>query len=161
VAGLSTPNPLYYFWGVTASLVKDNTLEVKNKILLWHKWLGHPSFGYMENLSPHLFSNWNKEELLCETCVNTKSHQTSYNDSLSRNIYSFDLIHTDVWGPSPILSKSGYKWFILFIDDHSRMTWLYLLKSKDEVPKVVKDFHNLIKTQFGKGIKIIRSDNGT
>jgi len=41
------------------------------------------------------------------------------------------------------------------------MTWLYLLKTKDEVSKVIQDFHKLVKTQFGKEIKTIRSDNGT
>ena len=41
------------------------------------------------------------------------------------------------------------------------MTWLYLLKTKDEVSKVIQDFHKLVKTQFGKEIKTIRSNNGT
>ena len=41
------------------------------------------------------------------------------------------------------------------------MTWLYLLKTKDEVSKVIQSFHKLVKIQFGKEIKILRSDNRT
>jgi hypothetical protein len=41
------------------------------------------------------------------------------------------------------------------------MVWLYLLKTKDEVPKVVQIFYKMVKTQFGKEIKIKRSDNVT
>lgn len=43
------------------------------------------------------------------------------------------LIHYDVWGPTPILVSSGIRWFVIFVDDCSRMTWLYLMKNKSEV----------------------------
>ena len=43
---------------------------------------------------------------------------------------SFELIHSDLWGPAPVDSYDGYKYFVLFIDDKSHATWLYLLKSK-------------------------------
>jgi hypothetical protein len=41
------------------------------------------------------------------------------------------------------------------------MTWLYILKIKDEVSKTFKNFHKMIKVRFEKQIKMIRSDNGT
>jgi hypothetical protein len=37
---------------------------------------------------------------------------------------------------------------------------VYLLKRKDEVPKIIKEFFNLMQNQFGKNIKCFRSDNG-
>jgi Reverse transcriptase (RNA-dependent DNA polymerase) len=40
------------------------------------------------------------------------------------------------------------------------MTWVYLLKKKDEVAKVFKSFYTMIQNQFDKGIKVFRSDNG-
>jgi transposase InsO family protein len=73
---------------------------------------------------------------------------------------SFDLIHSDVWGPSPVVSKSRFRWYLIFVDDYSRMTWLYLLKTK-EVKKVFKEFITMVKIQFERNIKVIRSDNGT
>jgi transposase InsO family protein len=73
----------------------------------------------------------------------------------------FDLIHSDTWGSAPVDSKEGFKYFLTFIDDKSRATWLYLLKSKKEVPIIFKNFYNMIENQFGTSIKVIRFDNGT
>lgn len=142
-----------------ASLVVDQT-EVQNKIWTWHRRLGHPSLGYMKKLLPHLFKNNNLTVFNCDTCIKAKSHRVSYAPSSNKSNSPFDLIHSDVWGPAPVSSIDGNKWFVLFIDDCTRMTWVYLLKSKDEVPSVFKNFYTMIKTQFGKGIKFFRSDNG-
>jgi Integrase core domain len=60
-----------------------------------------------------------------------------------------------------VVSKSSFKWYLIFNDDCSRMTWMYLLKSKDKVKRVFKEFITMVKTQFEKTIKVIRSDNET
>ena len=72
----------------------------------------------------------------------------------------FELVHSDVWGPT-IESFDGYKYFVTFVDDFSRVTWIYLLKFKNEVVDVFKDFHTLVMTQFSTKLQILRSDNGT
>lgn len=72
----------------------------------------------------------------------------------------FAFIHSDVWGPSPLSIVSGVRWFVIFVDDCSRMTWLYLLKYKDEVFKVFQSFHAMIQTQFSAPIRVLRSNNG-
>jgi Integrase core domain len=108
---------------------------------------------------PDLFSNIDMSMFNCETRIKVKSHRISYNISLNKCEKPFDLIHSDVWGPSPIVSVYGYKWFVLFIDDCTRMTWVYLLKGKDEVLDVFKTFHKMVQTQFGQEIKMLRSDN--
>src|SRR3954471_18438929 len=61
-------------------------------------------------------------------------------------------------GPSPVSSISGYSYYICFIDDFSRYTWVYLLRHKSEVFQEYTDFTNMIQTQFQKRIKIFRSD---
>ena len=48
-----------------------------------------------------------------------------------------------------------------FIDDYTRMTWLYLLKHKDDVFSVFQSFHTMIQTQFSAKIQILRFDNGS
>ncbi|RVW24902.1 Retrovirus-related Pol polyprotein from transposon TNT 1-94 [Vitis vinifera] len=63
-------------------------------------------------------------------------------------------------GPSPITTVNGFKWFVLFVDDCTRMTWLYLLKHKDEVLGVFKSFHAMVQTQFSAKVQVLRSDNG-
>ena len=72
----------------------------------------------------------------------------------------FSLIHSDVWGPSRIIAFKGYRWFVSFIDDFSRTTWIYLMKEKSEVHSIFKNFHKMICTQFGAIVKTVRSDNG-
>ena len=46
---------------------------------------------------------------------------------------TLDLIHSDVYGPMPSTSLSDYQYYIIFMDDYSRKTWIYFLKAKDEV----------------------------
>jgi len=58
-----------------------------------------------------------------------------------------------------VASKLGYKYFVTFVDDFSRMTWLYLMKSRSEMFDVFRGFCAEIKTQFGVHVKILRSDN--
>jgi transposase InsO family protein len=60
-----------------------------------------------------------------------------------------------------LVSFNGYKYFVIFIDDFSRTTWLYLLKNKSEVFSQFVDFCNYVENQFDTKIKIFRSDNGT
>ena len=47
------------------------------------------------------------------------------------------------------------------MDDFTRITWLYLLKFKNEVLEVFQDFHRLVNTQFASNIHVLRSDNGS
>ena len=54
----------------------------------------------------------------------------------------------------------GGKYFVTFIDDHSRKTWIYFLKTKDEVFEIFKEFKALVENMIGKKIKTLHSDNG-
>ena len=53
------------------------------------------------------------------------------------------------------------KWFITFIDDHTRLCWVYLLTDKTEVRSIFMNFHSMIQTQFHTKIQIFRPNNGT
>ena len=72
----------------------------------------------------------------------------------------FELIHSDLWGPAPLNSINGFKYYVLFIDHFTRFTWLYLLKSKSEVFAKFVRFKAMIENQFSAKIKIFRSDGG-
>ena len=80
--------------------------------------------------------------------------------SLNKSQIPYELIHSDVWGPSPKTTMSGVRWFVIFVDDCTRMTWLYLMKNKNEVFSVFRSFHEMVKTQFSATIRILRFDNG-
>ncbi|KAA0060527.1 Retrovirus-related Pol polyprotein from transposon TNT 1-94 [Cucumis melo var. makuwa] len=66
----------------------------------------------------------------------------------------------DVWGPSKVTTPSGKRWFVTFIDDHTRLTWVYLITDKSEVSSIFQNFYHTIETQFHTKIAILRSDNG-
>ena len=71
----------------------------------------------------------------------------------------FELVHSDIWGPCRINSVLGFRYFIIFIDDHFRNTWLFLLKDRSELFSIFKNFYMEIQTQFGVAIHKLRSDN--
>lgn len=89
----------------------------ERQIWLWHRRLGHPSFGYLKHLFPELFSSLHESDFRCETCIQAKSHRVPYPIRLNKCETPFVLIHSDVWGPAPITSSSGIRWFVTFVDD--------------------------------------------
>jgi len=132
----------------------------KKEIWLWHYHLGHSSFTYMKHLFLDLFSQLKHFDFQCETCILAKSHRICYPLHQNKKDTPFTLIHFDVWGSFPINIVSRFNWFVLFVDDYTRMTWLYLLKHKDEVFGVFKSFHVMVNTQFSAKIQVFQSDNG-
>ena len=128
------------------------------KAWLLHRRLGHPSIGYLKLMFPKLASSLNS--LDCETCHLAKSHRHSFKLNNTRVPTPFSLIHSDVWGPAPIHGGQGLRYFLLFIDDFSRMTWVYFLKNKSEVFDKFTQFYKMVQTQYKQCIQVLRSDNG-
>jgi len=89
-----------------------------------------------------------------------KFAKTPFPSSDSRVTRILDLIHIDVSGWMSHAPLSGYEYYILFIDDHSRRTWNYFLKTKSEVFKRFQEFKALVETQTSRKIKVFRLDNG-
>lgn len=58
-------------------------------------------------------------------------------------------------------TMAGKRWFVTFINDHTRLCWVYLMHDKSEVENIFKDFYKMIETQVQTRICILRSDNGT
>ena len=63
---------------------------------------------------------------------------------------TLELIHSDACGTMPSTYLSGYEYYVTFIDDYSRKTWIYFLKTKDEVFKKFKEFKSLIENHSEK-----------
>ncbi|PRQ35370.1 putative RNA-directed DNA polymerase [Rosa chinensis] len=131
-----------------------------SELWLWHRRLGYPSFGVMKKSMPSLFLGVSESSLHCETCALAKSHRSSYPSSFHSSTMPFELIHSDVWGPSKHSTLSGMRYFVLFIDDFTRLSWVVLLKSKDSVFSAFTAFHKLVRTQYDAHVKVFRSDNG-
>ena len=82
-----------------------------------------------------------------------------FNNSVSHALSSFNLIHSDVWGSSPISTPGGSRYFVIFVDDFSHYTWIYLFKNRSKIYQIYRDFTKMIESQFSKHIKVFRSDN--
>ena len=65
----------------------------------------------------------------------------------------------DIRGPYRVQSKGGHRFFLNIVDDNTRTKWVTLLKHKSDAYSALEKFINLATTQFGKLVKIVRSDN--
>ena len=70
-----------------------------------------------------------------------------------------ELVHFDVWS-SPIISVSGYKYYVTFIDDFSRFTWLFPLRFKYDVFSCFVKFKSLVENLFSCKLKYFQTDGG-
>ena len=73
-----------------------------------------------------------------------KSHQLPYPRSTSVSSFSLQLIFSDVWGPAP-QSVGHYQYYVSFIDDFSKFTWIFLLKNRSGVFDVFIQFQQLVE----------------
>lgn len=95
-----------------------------------------------------------------QSCALGKFAKLPFDSSTTQVDAPFHLLHCDLWGPSPVLSKLGYKYFVLFIDQFSRYSWVYFLRVKSELANIANNFITMIETQLERRIKIFRSDPG-
>ena len=84
----------------------------------------------------------------------------SFPSSAKRANKILELVHSDVFGPVsvPSLGKSVY--YVSFIYEFSRNTWIYFLRKKSEVFDKFKEFKALVENQTEKKINTLRTDNG-
>lgn len=123
--------------------------------------MGHPNTQYLKRVVPSIFRNKTSFELQCEICELAKHQRSVFPKSVYKPFKPFTIIHSDLWGPSRTPNRTHTKWFVTFIDDHTRLCWVYLLKEKIDVRSVFVNFHSMVQTQFQTNIQILRTDNGT
>ena len=98
---------------------------------------------------------------ICHACQYGKQNRRPFPKSSWRATYKLQLIHTDVLGPQRIESLAGSRYYIAFIDNFSRMCWIFFfLKFKSEIAGVFWKFKKMVENQSGCKIQDVRSDNG-
>jgi hypothetical protein len=146
----------------TIDLSSFHLSHSSSSFYLWHFHLGHVSssrlrflapIGALGNLQPCDISD-------CSGCKLVKFFAFPFDISIYVFSFPFDLIHYDVWGPYFVATKGGSRYYVFFIDDHTRYCWVYLLKHHYEFFEIYTAFGALIKTQHFIVIKCFRCDLG-
>ena len=102
----------------------------------------------------------NEHEGVCRVCALGKNSKHSFPSSNRRSKGLLDLVHSDICGSMPVPSLGGYLYLTTFIDDFSQRTWIYFLKSKDEVFSKFQEFKPQVENLTDRKIQVFRSNNG-
>src|SRR5450432_878347 len=168
-------NGMYEVEVSTCFLTRKSTKKVQKRkpkslsLDHWHHRLGHLNYSDIRKLmnmatgiriSPEID---NKDLKFCTLCLEGKMHCRYNKQSLTRASRKLELIHSDLCGPFPTNSVSGSRYFIIFVDDATRYTWVYFLKTKssEEVLRAFQQFKALIEKEVETSICRFRCDNGT
>jgi transposase InsO family protein len=95
----------------------------------------------------------------CEVCIQAKMTKKPF-PKVERNSQLLELVHSDICEINGILTRGGKRYFITFINDYSRLTYVYLLRTKDEAFEKFKEFKKMIENKKERQIKVLRSDRG-
>ncbi len=96
----------------------------------------------------------------CETCIGGKQHRTPFNSSKRQSKETLELVHSDVCGKISEKSLGGGQYFLTFTDDKSRYSWVYILKTKDQVFDCFVKWKALVEKSSKNKVKTLRTDNG-
>lgn len=156
--------------GVYRLCIKSPTLFVASAAVatseMWHRRLGHINSqdlntmknGVVEGISYPDRAVIDKSK--CITCCEGKQARLPFTHKGTRSEAVLELVHADVCGPMEQVSIGSSRYFLLFVDDFSRMAFVYFLKAKSEVYKYFKEFKAFVERQTGRKLKVLRTDNG-
>lgn len=125
---------------------------------LWHRRLAHLHPASMKKILGNRLSDI--PESCCDTCVKAKHHQRFERTRVPRSTRPFELVHSDLCGPLNH-STGGSTYYIVYVDDCTRYTEVYLLVTKASAEVISKFTHYKAWAESqGYRIKRFRCDNG-
>nr|GEX88763.1 retrovirus-related Pol polyprotein from transposon TNT 1-94 [Tanacetum cinerariifolium] len=134
---------------------------------LWHRRLSYLNFETINLLSKNdivvgLPMLKIVKDHLCSSCELGKAKRKSFHTKLTPcSKRQLQLLHMDLCGPKRVASINGKRYVLLIVDDYSRYTWTYFLRSKDETPEVLIDFLGLVQKGLQAQVRVVRTDKGT
>ena len=120
-----------------------NPVDDDTSLDSWHKQLAHMSEKGLQLLAKQSLIPMAKDKLSnpSDYCLFGKQHKVSFQKNTTRKLEKLELVYYDVCGPMEVDSLDGNKYFVTFIDDASKKTWVYLLHEK---VKYSNDFINFM-----------------
>nr|GFA81094.1 retrovirus-related Pol polyprotein from transposon TNT 1-94 [Tanacetum cinerariifolium] len=134
---------------------------------LWHQRLSHINFDYINLLSkkdiviglPKL--KYVKDQL-CSSCELSKAKRSSFKSKVVPSLKGrLNLLNMDLCGPMRVARINEKKYILVIVDDYSRYTWTLFLRSKDEIPEMLKEFLTMIQRNLQALVITVRTDRGT
>ncbi|GAB2282327.1 hypothetical protein Dimus_039537 [Dionaea muscipula] len=125
--------------------------DVNSVEWLWHYRLGHLNFDALRLMQRKamvhgLPSFKSGVPAPCEGCQLGKQTRSAFkNQPVSPASRALEIVHGDICGPFQITSLGGHRYFLLFVDSHSRKTWIYFLKEKSEAFAKFQQFRLLVE----------------
>lgn len=131
-------------------------------IHLWHRRLGHPNRRVLNtilnNFSLPVLDS--KASSTCNSCYSNKMHRLTFSKNSLQSNKPLQILFSDLWGPSPVLSIDRKRYYVLFVDQFSKYMWLFTLKSKNETVEVFQNLHPLLERRFNTKIQSFYTDGG-
>ena len=132
--------------------------KVESDIDLWHKRIGHINYQRLQELQTKqvvfdLLKFSGRKAQICEACQLGKQHRLPFPNERNWSWNKLALIHSDVWEPTQNLNLGGSRYFVSFIDNYSRHTWIYLIKKKSEVLDCFRNLKSLLERETVRKIK--------
>ncbi|CAI7867849.1 unnamed protein product [Closterium sp. NIES-53] len=143
---------------------------LSHQTLLWHHHLGHPSLPRLRGMASHVLVSGLPRSLpplppgpapTCVPCVEGRQRA-----EFPPTKALLQTLHMDVWGPARVCGQGHERYFLLVVDDYSRYTTVFPLRSKGEVTEVLIDWIRVARLQiierFGSDFPVLRlhSDSG-
>ena len=126
------------------SLIHDTTSssELQHRRLAHIKYKAFPYVSKVVTWLPYLKID---HEGTCKGCASGKNIKNPFLKSETKSKGTLELIHFDVCSPMRSISLSGYEYYVTFIDNYSRKTWIYFLNNKSKCFEKFKEFKSLIE----------------
>ena len=119
---------LYNFSVLIAHLQPQALSSIKISATLWHRCLSYASFLFINKVVSFPITSNNNS--ICSHYQIAKSHALPFSYSHISVSNPLELLYSAVWGPTPIFSTIGARYYISFLDDSTKFLWLFSLKLK-------------------------------
>ena len=145
-----------------ASLV--STLPVDYS--LWHRRLCHHNYANVKRMIEERLvtgiklNSFATPDPICEPCLAGKLHANPFPLSSSHASRPLELVHSDVHGPISVQTHSGFRYWVLFIDDYTRLWAVYLMRFKSQTFACFKQFKAYAENHFRAKLGTLREDKG-
>jgi transposase InsO family protein len=132
----------------------------------WHQRMGHMSHAALKAHGPaavkgmDLGSSTMDIPTICPGCEFGKSTRKPFPASAKSTTRILEVVHSDLAGPMQTKSIQGSSYIATFVDDHSRHTVVYFLKSKNQFAAALQKFLSWAETQTSDKLRALHSDRG-